>query len=128
MKLPHKKTVILSVVGLFVVIGIILSIQLMSNPVNKFSNAVKEGKYTEAVSLYNKKIKGDIKKENEINDKLKNQIQDIFINYKNETFDYDESVLSLENIKKTKLLVKEADRVLKEIKACIYQESHIKKV
>lgn len=115
-KLHYKKRFIfglLGLIGVLVVIGI--SIQLLDKPVNKFLKAVEESKYTEAISIYNEKIKGDLGKEKEITEKLENQIQEILNNYKSNTVDYNKSLFALENIKKTKLLENEANKVLKEI-------------
>ncbi|MCT4565355.1 MAG: DUF5780 domain-containing protein [Maledivibacter sp.] len=114
--LSHKKIIILSLAGLFIVGGIFFSIKFITNPVNKFVNAVKDSKYTEAISLYNEKIKGDLEKENEIEKKLKNQIEEILNDFKTKEVGYDESILALESIKKTKLLVSETDKGLKEVK------------
>lgn len=114
-KLHHKKGFIFGAIGLLVVTVLIISIQLLSNPVNKFLKAVEESKYTEAISIYDEEIKGDLEKENEITKKLENQIQEISSKFKSKIVDYDKSLLELESIKKTKLLENEVNRVLKEI-------------
>lgn len=123
LKIIRTKGFIFGITGLFFVIIVFISIQLMSNPVSKFLKAVEESKYTEAITLYDEKIKGNLEKEKEIIGKLENQIQEVSNKFKNKTIDYDKSLATLGSIRKTNLLGNEVNKTVEEI-----EELHLSRV
>ncbi|MGF7047677.1 tetratricopeptide (TPR) repeat protein [Paenibacillus sp. DS2015] len=115
-KLGIKKKWILlgGIIGVIVIIGLIL-LFLNNSPVHSFKNAVHDNNYGEANEVYDQEIKGDTKKEVEIESFIKTEIEDAKQSYTNGTLDYNATTIRLETIQKTDLLKSEVKKVISEI-------------
>lgn len=113
-----RKWIILgSIVGVVIILGVMISL-LNSSPVGAFEKAIASNKYGDANQIFEKEIKGDLKKEMEVEAFLQDEIDSILQGYSEEKIDYNSTIVKLETIQKTDLLkpkVSEAFSTINEL-------------
>jgi tetratricopeptide (TPR) repeat protein len=111
----NKLIIPMGIGGLLIVIILVSVFMLNSNPIDSFIGSVLENKSSEAIEVYENKIKGDSEKEKEVETLLKREIQSIKSDYLLKKIDYNAATVELETIQKTNLLKSEIDSMKKEI-------------
>ena len=114
-KLNKSKIVIPSAALVLIIVAIIFSFKMTNNPVKKFLTLSNKNKYDEAFLVYDEKVKGNTDKEAQLKEALEKDIKDILDNFTNNSQDYDQVTLTLNNMKKTNLLNKKVKDTLKQI-------------
>jgi len=103
-----------SIVSIVIIIGLVLLL-LNNRPVDTFKQAVQDNKYEEATEIYEKKIKGDLKKETQVNSFLQEDIENIKQEFTSKKVSYNDVIERLETISKTSLLTIQVNDALLEI-------------
>lgn len=106
-KIPKKK-LLFGIAGLVIVVSFTI-VFFLNRPVNAFLNAVQDNEYGNAIDIYNKEIKGNSEKENEIKTLLKEEIDNIKNEYVSEKIQYEPAITQLDTIYKTNLLQAEVN-------------------
>lgn len=109
-----KKVIIFSLAGL-VIVASMTFILLLNRPVDAFINAVQDNEYGDAIDIYNKEIKGNSEKEEELKTLLKEEIDSIKNQYLSEKLEYDSAITQLDTIFKTNLIQAEVNVAKGEI-------------
>jgi len=110
----NKLTKIIGIGGLLIVI-ILVFVFMNSNPADNFLDAVQSNNYADAIEIYENKIKGDLEKEKEVETLLKNEIESIKLDFLAEKIDYSTTIVKLETIEKTNLLMSDINSLKTEI-------------
>lgn len=112
----NKKIIIPSTIVLALVIALVLVFLYLNKPMLQFEKNIKDNNYADAMSLYNKEIKGKSDRENDTLLFLKDEISKIQNSFKNKNIDYDKAEIRLETIKNTQLVTGEVNTALNNIK------------
>ncbi|HEX9058621.1 MAG TPA: DUF5780 domain-containing protein [Clostridia bacterium] len=110
-----KKYLIYGVIGLVFISIIISVIVILNNPINKFSRAINYNNYTEALDLYNERIKGNTDRETSVINLLKSKINDIKNDFNNNKIEFNEAITKLNTINKTELVSSDVSSAISEI-------------
>jgi len=110
-----RKWIILGSTTGVIIILVVVALSLYSNPVNGFKNAISSNKYTDANQIFENDIKGDLKKEMEVEAFLEVEIKSLTQQFVDQKIDYDSIIVKLETIKKTKLQLSKVKAALSEI-------------
>ena len=111
----NKRIIIPSTIVLALVIALVLAFSYLNNPMLQFEKNIKDNNYADAMSLYNKEIKGKSDRENDSLLFLKDELSKIQNSFKNKNIDYDKAKIRLETIKNTQLVTGEVNNALSSI-------------
>ncbi|WP_417204690.1 DUF5780 domain-containing protein [Acetoanaerobium sticklandii] len=115
-KHPKNKIVLLTSFGIVIIIALIITaVFIINNPVHAFMKSINNSDYVKATSVYNEKIKGNLEKEESLEEALKEEIKIIFDNYVDKTIDYNKANDMLNGIEKTGVLLKEINNAKTDI-------------
>lgn len=127
-KVKNKKKIVSICSCSVIIICLILGgVFYFNNPVVKFQNSIKNNDSTQSVKIYNDRIKGDAKKESEINTYLKNDIAKIEKSFIEEKIDYEKAKNELETIRNTYLVSTDVNNTLDKINKLNDSRSSFKK-
>lgn len=111
-----KWILISSIVVVVIILGVTISL-LNSSPVGAFEKAISNNKYGDANQIFEKEIKGDLKKEMEVEAFLQVEIDSILQEHATEKIDYNSATVKLETIQKTELLKSKVSEAFSTINA-----------
>lgn len=114
-----------SLVGLILIILVILWNQ-SNNPVDLFKTAIENNNYSEAIDIYDKKIKDTGRKESEVRIYLLSDIQRIKQELIDEKIDYSTASYRLDTIEKTNFIKLEARAAKDEIQLIHHSKNAFK--
>lgn len=113
-----KKIIIVSSSILAIILTIIITISLIIyfvNPVNKFEKCIQNQDSEQALEIYNDKIRGNLSKENKVNEYIKNKINTIEKDFLNEKLSYYDAKQELKLLSDLKLLNNENESLSTKI-------------
>lgn len=102
-------------VVIFIIAGVFFMVN--SNPIHAFKNSIQDSSYKDAINIYDKEIKGNIKRETEVEKYLESDLMKIQQDFEEEKIDYDKAISKIEVIKKTELLASKVSDVQNNINA-----------
>lgn len=115
-KINSKKYIFMgSIIGAVVIIMLAGFWFIGNRSVSSFKSAVQGNQYEDAVQIYESKIRGDQKKESEVEAFLLDSIKQIKENFKANKINYIDASNQLKTIKKTDLLISEVNTAQSEI-------------
>lgn len=86
-----------------------------SNPIHTFKKSIQESSYKDAIDIYNKEIKGNTKRETEVETYLESDLIKIQQDFENEKINFDNAISKINTIEKTKLLTSKVSEVQNKI-------------
>lgn len=113
-KLSKKNKIIFSICGIVFVAVITIIIFQISNPINQITREMNGNNYTQAMIVYNNKIKGNSQAEKQIKEKLITDAKDLYANYKNGKVDYTTAFKKLGEIKNTSLVDSDISSIISD--------------
>ncbi|WP_456276507.1 DUF5780 domain-containing protein [Bacillus sp. AK128] len=113
----NKKTIYLfSSIALLMSVVVLLSI-FLQNPVRSFKQDIKNNNYSDAIEIYDQKIKGNNEKENQIKPILKDEIFNIKKLFIDEDIDFRNAKERIEKIKTFGLIPQDVKTIITEIES-----------
>jgi hypothetical protein len=113
--------------GILLIAAICTVLLIANNPNNIIINSIRSGNYEKAITCYNKNIKGNAYKENEVNQKLTEELKKIESKFKNNKISYDDAIQKVETIEKTESLSTEASSLADKINDLNSSREHFSK-
>ncbi|MDN4070852.1 DUF5780 domain-containing protein [Paenibacillus vini] len=110
----RKWLYLLSSLVIFILIAGVLYL-VNSNPIHAFKKSIQESSYKDAVDIYNKQIKGNTKRETEVEKFLESDIIEIQQDFENEKIDFDNAISKINTIENTELLTSKVSEVQNKI-------------
>ncbi len=102
------------IIGVIILISVV-GLLLLGNPVKQFKDKMQKNNYTEAMKIYDNKIKGNSEKEDLIKDSLKKETDAILEDFKQNINTYREAGDRLDIILKTNLINLNVDSIKESI-------------
>lgn len=103
-----------SIISAIVLLIIIVAITVIT-PVNKFLDYIDKNNYSAAEAIYYEKIYNNTSYKNEVKNQLNEKINNIELDYKNESLSYDDATLKLRKIEKIDYIETDASTVLEKV-------------
>lgn len=104
-----------AIAAIVLIIGIIVSVNKLNNPVNKYIDEIYAGNVDSASQIYDKNIKDNEKNETIVKTKLLDEIEDTKESYINKKATYDDVVSIIRKIGKCPLVSSDSSKAVLEI-------------
>jgi tetratricopeptide (TPR) repeat protein len=112
----NKKVMLFSALGVILVGAIVVVVvMLANNPIGDFKDAIAHNNYLQATSIYDEKLKGNVKDETETITFLNGEIEQISKGFTENKIEYSQALIQLATIEKTDIVANEVDAAINEI-------------
>lgn len=121
-----RNIIITSCIGVVVIASVAILILQLNNPMNQFTNAMNNNDSTQAMEVYNDKIKGNSGEENQIQQMLISNAKKVYNDYKSGKADYPATSKKLNQIKATSLVDNDIDPIISAASSLNDSQGHYK--